>query len=245
MPREISIFYSIEDMTTAGGKADVVVIIDVFGISAIVIAAFEQGIKRIVPATTADEAFRLRDFLGAENVLLCGEKDGRIIGGFDLGFTPTEIGQVQSSGKDLVLLSEELAGLVAIRNIAPRIYIGGFNNIGALADKLAASRRIIIFCAGRPGKFSIEDSICAGGLIERLLQIDDDERGLNDAAVTARYLYQKHEGRIYKMLCETEKGLLLSKRTGEGVLTYLSRIDTNAIVPACKADSQFFSDDHH
>jgi len=242
-PREISIFYSIADIQAAGAGGGALIIIDVMGAGAAVIAALESGIRRVIPVAAAAEALRLREILGGENVLLCGEEDGQIIEGFDVGYVIPESAREKIAGKEMVLYSGELAELELVRAIAADIYIGCFNNMKAVVEKIERSSRIIILCAGRFGKFSIADSVCAGMLIDRLLQDNDDERGLNDAAVTARYLYQKNKGRIRDLLPETERGRLLIKRGAEGELANLSRVDISITTPVYKAEDRFFVDD--
>lgn len=242
-PRQISLFYSTAEMSAAAAGGGALIVTDVMGAGATVIAAFERGIRRVIPVADAAEALRLREILGGENVMLCGEEDGRLIEGFDADYIISGIVGEKIADKELVLYSGELAGLETASSVATNIYIGCFNNMKAVVERIEQSPSLVILCAGRPGKFSIADSVCAGMLIDRLLQDNDDERGLNDAAVTARYLYQKNKGGILELLRETERGRLLIKRGADDELINLARVDVSQTVPVYKPDSRFFVDD--
>src|SRR5262245_43814035 len=64
------------------------VIVDVLRATTTLTVALQHGAARVVAAATPDEARRLSDRVPGS--LLCGERDGRKIEGFDLGNSPFE-----------------------------------------------------------------------------------------------------------------------------------------------------------
>jgi 2-phosphosulfolactate phosphatase len=53
---------------------------------------------------------------------------------------------------------------------ARRRLFGAFVNGAALARALHGVRRARLVCAGRDGRFAVEDAACAGWLVQRLLE---------------------------------------------------------------------------
>ena len=67
-----------------------IVVIDVLRASTTIITALAHGAKEILPFSTVDEARKEMKRYSEENVLLCGERGGEKILGFDLGNSPRE-----------------------------------------------------------------------------------------------------------------------------------------------------------
>ena len=84
---------------TAGTTA---VVIDVVRATSCIVEAIANGARAVHPVVSVDEAFALRASLGGD-ALLCGERRGLRIDGFDLGNSPAEFSQAAVSGKRLVM----------------------------------------------------------------------------------------------------------------------------------------------
>ena len=142
------------------------VAIDVLRTSTTLAFALRNGAARVVPASTIEEALALRSL--TRDALLCGERDGRRIPGFDLGNSPGEYGENTVRGRTLVFASTN--GSLALRRIArcgSRLP-GSFVNGSAVARALSGRPYVLLVCAGKLGAFALEDAACAGWLCERL-----------------------------------------------------------------------------
>ncbi|HSH46824.1 MAG TPA: 2-phosphosulfolactate phosphatase, partial [Longimicrobiales bacterium] len=62
-----------------------VVVIDVLRATSTMVEALANGAKAVLPVGTGDEAARIAQSIGRDSVLLCGERKGLPIEGFDLG----------------------------------------------------------------------------------------------------------------------------------------------------------------
>jgi 2-phosphosulfolactate phosphatase len=101
--------------------------------------------------------------------LLCGEREGRRIEGFDLGNSPFEYPVTAVSGRPLIFASTNGSlAMVAARHARRRI-LAAFVNLHAVVEGLHGESRIVIVCAGKLGGFALEDAACAGLLVERLI----------------------------------------------------------------------------
>jgi 2-phosphosulfolactate phosphatase len=148
------------------GKPDATaVIIDVLRATTTLTQALASGASSVIEAATVDEAFALRE--RHPGSLLCGEREGRIIPGFDLGNSPFEYMNERVAGKTLVFASTN--GSQALRLAAGRTRIlAAFVNLSAVVKRLRGATEIVIVCAGKLGEPSIEDTACAGLLVRRL-----------------------------------------------------------------------------
>jgi 2-phosphosulfolactate phosphatase len=148
-----------------GGAGSVVVVIDVLRATSTLTQALANGASRVVEAATVDEAFALRD--RHPGSLLCGEREGRIIPGFDLGNSPFEYGAERVRDRTLIFASTN--GSQALRLGAGRTRVlAAFVNLSAVIERVRRAREVVIVCAGKLGGFSLEDTGCAGLLVRRL-----------------------------------------------------------------------------
>ncbi len=142
------------------------VAIDVLRSTSTLTIARRNGAGRLYPAASPEEATALRRRL--PGALLCGEREGRRLEGFDLGNSPAEYGFASVAGRPLVFASTN--GAPAMRSIAgcgTRL-LGAFVNASAVARAVAARPFLLLVCAGKLGDFALEDAACAGWLCERL-----------------------------------------------------------------------------
>jgi 2-phosphosulfolactate phosphatase len=136
-----------------------------------------------VPLAEPAEALALR--ARNPNVLACGERDGRIVAGFDLGNSPAEYTSERVAGGTLAFASTNGSrALLAIAGLRRRL-LAAFVNAGAVLEALAGERSVTIVCAGKLGRFALEDAACAGWLCERLAARGADLEG-PEAAIVRR-----------------------------------------------------------
>ena len=142
------------------------VAIDVLRAASTLAFALRNGAGRVLAVATPEEALARKR--GEPDALLCGERDGRRIGGFDLGNSPAEYGFESVAGRSLIFASTN--GSIALRSIAGcgvRLP-GAFVNGSAVARALAGQPFVLLVCAGKLGGFALEDAAFAGWLCERL-----------------------------------------------------------------------------
>lgn len=157
------------------------VAIDVLRATSTLAVALRNGATRVWPAASAEEAREIA--ARRPGALLCGEREGRRIPGFDLGNSPFEYTESTVRGRELVFASTN--GSLALQAIARfgRRRIGAFVNASALIDALAAERFVLLVCAGKLGRFSLEDAVFAGWVCAAL-----EARGAACDGPTARFV---------------------------------------------------------
>lgn len=142
------------------------VAIDVLRATSTLAVALSNGATRVWPVATVDEAHGLRRSHPA--ALLCGERDGRRIPGFDLGNSPFEYGPEVVRGRELIFASTNGSLAMIAGRSARRCLVGSFANAGATLAALERESQIALICAGKLGRFSLEDAAFAGWLCAAL-----------------------------------------------------------------------------
>jgi len=167
------------------GEYDIVVVIDVLRATSAICAAFQNGIKSIIPVATIDEAREYQK----KGYLVGAERKGQIVEGFDFGNSPFSYIKDELKGKEVVLSTTNGTKALSIAADAPTVVVGALNNIDALCDWLKVQdKNILCLCSGWQDKFNLEDTICAGAICDQLIQTGDFTSN-EDSSIAAKYLY--------------------------------------------------------
>ena len=184
----IDAYFTVPEVDPAAIGEATVVVIDVVRATTTIIEALANGARAIYPTASTEEAVRLASSMGRDDTLLCGERKGLKVEGFDLGNSPREFTPEAVTDKKLVMSTTNGTKALGMGQEAARILPCAFTNLGAVAEAVSGDEVLVVICAGREDRFSIDDALCAGHLIQRLLSEDDGEHELNDAAQAARAL---------------------------------------------------------
>ena len=128
-----------------------------------------HGAGRIVPFAEPAAALAFRD--AQPGALACGERDGRIVPGFDLGNSPAEYTRERVSGRTLAFASTNGSRALLAAARCRRRWLASFANLSAVVETLAsepAGSDLWLVCAGKLGRFALEDAACAGTIAARL-----------------------------------------------------------------------------
>jgi 2-phosphosulfolactate phosphatase len=145
----------------------VVVITDIFRASTAICAAFHNGVEAIIPVSeiSESEAWKKKGYIVA------GERDGQKLACADFGNSPFNFLEPSLRGKTIAMNTTN--GTQAIRMVSDGrrpVAIGSFINLSAVSRFASGQNRdIIIFCAGWKNRFSLEDTLFAGALVEKLV----------------------------------------------------------------------------
>lgn len=150
----------------APGPGATAVVIDVLRATTTLTEALANGASRVIPAGTVGEAFEWKR--RHPDALLCGERDGRIVPGFDLGNSPFEYPRERVAGRTLIFASTN--GSQALRLAAPartRV-IASFVNARVVVERVQGAAEIWLIAAGKLGAPALEDLACAGWIVRAL-----------------------------------------------------------------------------
>ena len=151
-------------------KADgVAVIIDVFRAFSVGCYAYDSGAVRIIATAEVDEAFALKQKYS--NSVLVGERNEKIIEGFDFGNSPTEIIKADLHGKTVIhTTTAGTQGLINAVN-AEIVITGSFVNAGAVVKYIKAinPEHVSLVAMGYRAAFSAQEDLLCAELIKSSL----------------------------------------------------------------------------
>jgi 2-phosphosulfolactate phosphatase len=208
--------------------ASTVLVIDVLRASTTIVTALTSGCVGIVPVADAEEARRRAQ--AAPGALIAGERRGEPLQGFDLGNSPLEFTPARVGGRTVVFTtSNGTKALVAVR-AAPAVGVAAFVNLAAAAAWALAGRRdILLVCAGERGAESLEDLVCAGLLVDRIVTAEPAATP-TPVAQRARELGRGYAKDIGRLRDDSRWARHLAKGRGGDVAACLA-LDCSTLVP--------------
>lgn len=189
MPKKfrVEVCFSPDEFDLYKQEYTAVVAIDVLRATTAICAAFENGVKKIIPVSTVEEARAFQ----AEGYLAAAERNGQIVEGFEFGNSPFSYMTPEVKGETVVLTTTNGTRAINIAAKTHKVLIGSLINLQAVIDFLIARPEdVLLLASGWQGKFNLEDSICAGAITDALIKSGkymSDE----DSTIAAMFLYQK------------------------------------------------------
>ncbi len=174
-------------------RGGIAVILDILRASTTIVHALANGATSVIPTLTVEDArTHACVFASRSDYLLGGEREGLLIEGFDLDNNPFAYSPDVVAGKTVIFTTTNGTKALHRAAAADRVLIGSFVNLQAVVDVLSDDPRPIhLVCAGTKGKITSEDVLCAGAIIDRLLQETGrrDEDLVDDQAQLALAAY--------------------------------------------------------
>ena len=210
-----------------------VVVIDVLRASTTITTALHNGAKEIIPVNTIDGVIKISSSLFGDVTLRAGERNGRMIEGFNLGNSPLDYKPDLVQGKSIILLTTNGSPTIVKGRHAKNLVVASFVNLGPVVNFLQALHEdFVIICAGKENSFCIEDAVCAGRIINELNERIDDEVISDDAAAAASMLDKSVGRSILKVLRSSEHGRYLAGIGFAEDIKVCAAVDSMPILPS-------------
>jgi 2-phosphosulfolactate phosphatase len=166
-------------------KDYIVVVIDVLRATTAFCSAFDSGVKSIIPVSGLDELLEYKN----KGFITAAERDGKKVDFVDFGNSPSVFLQSDLQGKNLAYSTTNGTQAIELAKGCGNIAIASFTNLKAISDwLLAQDLNILILCSGWKNTFSLEDTLCAGALIE-LLELSGNFTKICDASTATLSLW--------------------------------------------------------
>jgi 2-phosphosulfolactate phosphatase len=228
----VDLHFTPHQIDELGLRDKTIVVIDVLRASTSIATAMYNGAKEIIPVTSVERAVKISGSLFGDHVLRGGERNGKMIEGFNLGNSPFEYSEEKIRGKAIIFSSTNGSLAIEKARFGRNVLIAGFVNVSTVAHFIKELQQdFILLCAGNNGMFSLEDSVCAGMLVHQLTEDGGIELSLSDAAIAATMLYKGYSRSLLKMVKNSEHGRYL-KSIGLGEdLPVCAGVDTIPVLP--------------
>lgn len=188
------------------------VVIDVLRAAASITMALNNGAQDVIPAESITKAIDMSIDLNREDILLCGEREGKLIEGFNIGNSPSDYSRERVRGRTLIFGSTNGSPAIVRASVAKSLYLCGFINLNSIIDVLTNMQDLFplaVVCAGKEDQFALEDAVCGGLLIQRLKERLTVKPVLNDAAHAAELLYHEFGDDMQDLVRKCDHGQYL------------------------------------
>jgi 2-phosphosulfolactate phosphatase len=161
------------------------IVVDVMRATSSIAQALASGYRRVLCCSEIEEARRLRAELGDE-AITGGERDARVIEGFDAGASPREF--LEPRAETLILSTTNgTRAVVAAAASCGEVVLGSLRNLDAVAAHARGrGEDVVVLCAGYKDAFAIDDAYCAGRIVA-LLEGDRTDAAGASVVIAERY----------------------------------------------------------
>jgi len=213
-------------------KKSIVVVVDVLRATSSMCIAFEQGVEKMIPVSTVEEALEYRN--NGLDYILAAERNGAPVKSFDFGNSPQVYIDMDVKGRTVVMTTTNGTKSISIAKKDHDVAIGSLLNLDAIAKWLIAQGRdVIIFCAGWKNKFNLEDTLFAGALAEQLV-----ESGLYDnscdAVQASQVLWENAKDDVYGFLENSSHRKRLEKLDIDSDVHFCLKVNQTTKIPVLK-----------
>ncbi|MEX2371402.1 MAG: 2-phosphosulfolactate phosphatase [Bacteroidales bacterium] len=211
----------------------IVVVTDILRASSAIVTAFMNGVERLIPVGTLEEAKAYKK----KGYMVAAERDGIVRDFADFGNSPYNFSAEMVRGKEIVYSTTNGTHAINLASSGYEVLIGAYLNISALAGYIIeAERDLLILCAGWKNKFNLEDSLFAGALAQLVLESNKYSTNC-DSTFGAMDLYDVAKVNMMAYIEKVAQRHRLKKNGLDDVIEYCHEKDRTGLIPIFRNNS--------
>lgn len=211
---------------------NLVVIVDILRATSSICVAIHNGVKSLIPVSTVDEAREMKQ----QGYLVASERDGYVLDFADFGNSPFNFIPEIVKGREIAYSTTNGTRCIHMSSHSRAVVIGSFLNISSLAGWLISQDApVLIFCASWKDRFSLEDTVFAGALAERLMQSGRFET-ICDATTASIDLWTLAKPDLFGYIQKAAQKERLASKGLDDCIEYCLTADLTSVVPAFQND---------
>jgi 2-phosphosulfolactate phosphatase len=228
---DAEVFLTHSNVSEGDVQGRTVVVIDVLRACSTIVTALDRGARAVMPVPDMAQAGKIASNLDPDVYRLGGERGGKKIEGYHLGNSPPEYTQDVVEGRDIILNTSNGTRALEQAKEADTLIAACFLNAGRVVDFVRRTAdAVTIVCAGRQNRLALEDTLCAGLLLDRLWD-RNEPYPVTDSAHTAYTLYHTDRDDLDNALRGANHAERLAGQGREADLDYCFRIDAVPVLP--------------
>ncbi|NJN38623.1 MAG: 2-phosphosulfolactate phosphatase family protein [Acaryochloridaceae cyanobacterium CSU_3_4] len=212
------------------------IVIDVLRASSTIATAIHAGAEAVQVFNDLELLVSSSDAVAEEKRLRAGERGGRQVKGFEFGNSPLAFTPENTQGRRLFLSTTNGTRCSeSVRN-ASKVIIAALINRRAVVNYLCSKKPGTVWLVGSgwEGSYSLEDTVCAGAIIEGVLAAGKTPLAKlagNDEAIAAVSLYRQWQGQLGELLDCGSHGQRLLKMRAQADVAYCAQLDVLDVLP--------------
>ncbi|MBL7111843.1 MAG: 2-phosphosulfolactate phosphatase [Bacteroidales bacterium] len=205
----------------------IVVIVDILRATSAIVTAFMNGVDKIIPVGTLEEAENMKN----KGYMVAAERDGIVRDFADFGNSPYNFTAERIKGKEIVYSTTNGTQAIHEASECYCVAIGAYLNFTALCDWLIKENRdVVVLCAAWKNKFNLEDSLFAGAISEFLLKSGGYET-ICDSVHASVDLYNLASDDLLQYIEKAAQRHRLKKNKLDDVIGYCHTYDLTELIP--------------
>lgn len=205
----------------------IVVVTDILRASSAVCTALAYGVESIIPVPDLETARAYKQ----KGFIVAAERDGKVLDFADFGNSPYYFMEEWLQGKSIAYSTTNGTNAVHMAGKAHQAIIASHLNVQATCEYLKRqNRKVIILCAGWKQRFSLEDAVHAGALVECLLE-DPGFQTDCDSAKAALDLWEKAKPNLYGYIMKAAQKKRLARLGLDDVIEYCHSQNQSQVLP--------------
>ncbi len=208
----------------------IVVVIDTLRATSAICNAFQNGVKKLIPVKTIDEAREYKK----RGYIVAAERDGYVLDFADFGNSPFNFTEERVKGKTIVYSTTNGTQAIQMAASCYMVVIGSFLNLSCLCNWLVKQGRdVLLLCAGWKNKFNIEDTVLAGAITERLMATSNYST-MCDSAIASLDLWSLAKPDITAYIDKAAQRTRLREKGLDDVIEFCHTPDSANVIPVLK-----------
>jgi 2-phosphosulfolactate phosphatase len=225
--KKIEVCYTPESFQHFETGKSIAVVVDIFRATSSIVTAFMNGVNKIIPVGTLEEAKKYKK----KGYVVAAERDGVIREFADFGNSPENFTPEAIEGKEVAYSTTNGTRVYKIAAACPKVVTGAFLNISALSNWLVKQQMdVIILCAGWKNKFNLEDAVFAGALTEKLLK-NNFFYTICDSALSSVDIWNAAKKDLVNYFEKSANRNRLHRLGLDGCIPYCCTMDQTNIIP--------------
>ncbi len=211
---------------------NIVVIADILRATSSICAALHNGVKSLIPVATVEEARLMKQ----KGYMVASERDGYVLDFADFGNSPFNFRPEIVKDKEIAYSTTNGTRCIHMAAHSKAVVIGSFLNICSLAEWLIKQEApVLIFCSSWKDRFSLEDTVFAGALAEKLLESDKFE-SICDAVTASVDLWNMAQTDLVRYIEKSAQKTRLASKGLDDCIEYCLTADQTRVVPLFRDD---------
>jgi 2-phosphosulfolactate phosphatase len=228
--------YHTPELLPSQGRPQCAIAIDVLRASSTIVTALNSGAEAIQVFSDIDQLFAVSEEFPEEKRLRAGERGGRKVAKCDLGNSPLECTPERVEGKRLFMSTTNGTRCLESVQKSSTVLVAALINRQAVVNYLLKKKpgKVWLVGSGWEGTYSLEDTICAGAIADRILEQSKtslNKLAGNDELIAAVALYRQWKEQLQEAMALSSHGQRLLRLRGQKDVAYCCELDTVDILP--------------
>ena len=204
----------------------ITVVVDILRATTSICAAFDHGVKEIIPVSGLDEAKAMKE----QGFFVACERNGEVLDFADIGNSASDFIRDDIKDQTVVFSTTNGTKTINLARDAEEVLIGAFVNFESLTNYLISQKKdVVVFCAAWKSLFNLEDSVFAGAVAEKLLSNGFITQC--DSAYGAIDMWHKAKTDLKKYLSKSSHRNRLKHLVSNEDFEYTVTLNTTTVIP--------------